>query len=117
MKSRYGSVGAIEGQLDTISVHGRPYFTLYDAVTGRGVRCYFGDSRRAAVLAALGKKVIAHGRLRRDPGGLPRELTDLDEFEVLGKPRGSIKNLPGIYAGLDVRKHLSDIRRPKSPHT
>lgn len=108
--SQGDSVGAIEGQLDTISVHGRPFFTLYDALTGRGVRCYFADNRRAAVLAALGKKVIVHGQLRRDPSGSPRELTDMDDFQVLGKPKGSIKNLSGIYAGLDVRQHLRDVR-------
>jgi hypothetical protein len=108
--SQGDSVGAIEGQLDTISVHSRPYFTLYDAVTGRGVRCYFGDNRRAAVLAALGKKIIAHGELRRDPSGSPTQLTNLDHFEVLGKPKGSMKNLPGIYAGLDVRRQLREIR-------
>lgn len=109
--SRGESIGAIEGQLDTISVHAQPYFTLYDAITGRGVRCYFAEEHRAAVIAALGKKVIAHGRLRRDPSGQPRELRDLDHFAVLGDSGGSIEGLAGIYAGLDVRAYLNEIRR------
>lgn len=103
-------IGAIEGQLDTISVHSQPYFTLFDAVTGRGVRCYFGEERYGAVVAALGKKVIAHGRLRRDPRGSPREMRDLDHFEVLGGAEGSVENLAGVYAGLDVKSYLRDVR-------
>lgn len=105
------AIGAIEGQLDTISVHAQPFFTLYDALTGRGVRCYFTEDRRAKVIAALGKKVIAHGRLRRDSGGHPKELRDLDHFAELGRPAGSLDGLPGVYAGLDVPAYLKDIRR------
>ena len=108
--SQGDSVGSIEGQLDTISVHGRPYFTLYDAVSGRGVRCYFSDEQRATVIPALGKKVLAHGRLRRDPAGVPRELRDLDELTILGRSPGSPDTLPGIFAGLDVREYLRDLR-------
>jgi len=105
------AIGAIEGQLDTISVHAQPYFTLYDALSGRGVRCYFSSERRAAVIAALGKKVIAHGRLRREPNGTPREMRDLDYFAILGEPTGSLDNLPGIYAGVDSESALRDMRR------
>ena len=104
-------IGSIEGKLDTISVHGQPYFTLFDAVSGRGVRCYFGEERFTEVLAALGKKVIAHGRLRRDPRGAPREMRELDYFEMLGKPEGSLDTLPGVFAGLDVKSYLQTIRR------
>jgi hypothetical protein len=109
--SRGEAVGALEGQLETISVHAQPYFTLYDAVSGRGVRCYFTEERRAAVVAAFGKKVIAHGRLRREPNGAPREMRDLDWFEVLGEPKGSLDNLPGVYAGVDSESALRDSRR------
>jgi hypothetical protein len=105
------AVGAIEGQLDTISVHAQPFFTLYDALSGRGVRCYFSNDRRAQVIAALGKKVIAHGRLRREPNGAPREMRDLDYFEVLGEPSGSLDNLPGVYSGVDSESALRDMRR------
>lgn len=109
--SRGDSIGAIEGHLDTISVHAQPYFTLYDAISGRGVRCYFNDERRAVVIAAFGKKVIAHGRLRREPNGSPREMRDLDHIAVLGEPSGSLDGLPGVYAGVDSESVLREIRR------
>lgn len=109
--SRGDSIGAIEGQLDTISVHAQPFFTLFDAVSGRGVRCYFGEDRRAAVITALGKKVIAHGRLRRDPSGVPTQMRELDYFAELGRAQGAIDALPGVYAGLDVESYLREIRR------
>lgn len=108
--SQGDSIGAIEGKLETISVHGRQYFTLYDAVSGRGVRCYFPDAQRANVIKALGKKVIAHGKLRRDPAGIPREMRDLDGFDVLGQTRGSPDTLPGVFAGLDVTGYLKELR-------
>lgn len=108
--SQGDSIGAIEGHLDTISVHGRPYFTLYDAVSGRGVRCYFSEDQRADVVSALGKKVIAHGRIRRDPTGTPRDLRDIDRLVQLGRSQGSPDDLPGIFAGLNVRRYLSELR-------
>lgn len=108
--SQGDAIGAIEGQLDTVSVHGHPYFTLYDALTGRGVRCYFGDSRRAQVVAALGKRMIAHGRLRRDSTGAPREMRDIDELRELSRPEGSADALPGILRGVDVHRLLDEIR-------
>jgi hypothetical protein len=108
--SQGDSIGAIEGQLDTISVHGRPFFTLYDALTGRGVKCYFKEERRALVLRSLGKKMLAHGRLRRDPHGDPKELFDLDHLEPLGDPSGNIRGLAGVFRGIDALQHLRDVR-------
>lgn len=104
------AIGAIEGSLDTVSVHSQPYFTLYDAVTQRGVRCYFPTDWRARVVAALGKRMLVHGRLRRDPSGAPREMRDIDELVELGKADGSPDNLAGVYAGLDVKGYLRDLR-------
>jgi hypothetical protein len=108
--SQGDAIGAIEGSLDTISVHGQPYFTLYDALTGRGVRCYFRDEWKAKAIAALGKRMLVHGRLRRDPSGAPREMRDIDDLEELGRPEGSPDGLAGVFAGLDVRAFLRDLR-------
>ena len=108
--SQGDSIGSIEGKLDTISVHIRPFFTLYDALTGRGVRCYFGEDRRALVLKSLGKKMLAHGRIRRDPGGFPKELRDLDRLDPLGESGGASAGLAGILRGVDVLHRLGDVR-------
>ena len=104
------AIGAIEGSLDTISVHSQPYFTLFDAVTGRGVKCYFSEDMRARVVYSLGKRMLVHGRLRREHGGAPREMRDLDHMEELGRPEGSPDRLAGVFAGLDVKAYLAEIR-------
>jgi hypothetical protein len=104
------AIGAIEGHLDTVSVHLRPFFTLYDALTGRGVKCYFADDRRAEVIASLGKRMLVHGRLRRDPGGAPREMRDIDNLIELGHPGGSPEGLAGVLRGLDVHALLREVR-------
>ena len=104
------AIGAIEGSLDTVSVHSQPYFTLYDALSGRGVRCYFREEWRARVVAALGKRMIVHGRLRRDPSGDPREMRDIDDMRELGRAEGSPDKLAGVFAGLDVKGYLRELR-------
>jgi hypothetical protein len=62
------------------------------------------------VLRSLGKRMLAHGRLRRDPSGLPKELHDLDVLEPLGEPEGSILGLPGIFRGIDAHERLRELR-------
>ena len=54
--------------------------------------------------------MIVHGRLRRDPSGIPKEMRDIDYFEELGRPEGSPDGLAGVFAGLDVRAYLRELR-------
>lgn len=57
------SVGSVTGRLDTIGRRPRPYATVYDERTGRGVRCEFPDPDRLLqqVLDSFGRRVIAEG--------------------------------------------------------
>lgn len=107
--ARGDALGSIEGQLETVSVHGKDSFTIYDAVTGKGVRCYFPEGRLAQALAALGKRVIVQGLVRRDPAGVPREIHDVTNLHVPGPVSGT-DGLAGVYGGLDVRAYLAEIR-------
>ena len=108
----YTSIGAIEGTLETISLHGRPSFTVYDAITGRAVRCEFQPDMRKRVIAALGFKVIVHGKLRRDGVGRPTQIREVDTLRRLGtKPIIRVESLAGIFKGMgDTRDYLAEIR-------
>jgi len=109
----FTSTGAIEGTLETISLHGRPTFTVYDAITGRAVRCEFqADTMRKRVIAALGYKVIVHGRLRRDAAGHPTYMRGVDTLRRLGtKPATPVEALAGLFQGLgETREYLAEIR-------
>jgi hypothetical protein len=107
------SVGGIEGQLDGINIHAQPFFTVYDEVSGRAVRCYFALSDLERILDAMGTKVAVHGQLRRDPAGRPSQMRPVEFFEQLGQ-RGQpvpAPGLSGIYRGLgDSRSYLAVIR-------
>ena len=108
----YTSIGTIEGTLEAISLHGRPTFTVYDAVTGRAVRCEFQPDMKKRVIAALGFKVAVHGRLRRDAVGRPSHVRGVDTLRRLGtKPVVRVESLAGIFKGMgNTREYLADIR-------
>jgi hypothetical protein len=108
----YTSIGSIEGTIEALSIHGRPTFTVYDAVTGRAVRCELSDSMRRTVMSALGSKVSVHGEIRRDATGRPTALRKIDRFRRLGlKASVPVESLAGIFKGLgDSRQHLAGLR-------
>lgn len=68
---RYEDVGAVEGRLEGINVHDRYLFTVYDSVSGRGIRCSFSDELLDEVVAALRHRVTVHGMVRTDAQGEP----------------------------------------------
>lgn len=77
------SFGSIEGRLEGLNIHGQAQFTIWDAVTGRAVRCFFVPEQLDDVTAAVGRKVLVSGRLRRDPEGRPQQIRPVDAFHVI----------------------------------
>ena len=80
------SVGSIEGRLEGLDIHRQPRFTVYDAVTGRAVWCFFESDQIDTVKAAVGHKVIVSGNLRRDTEGRPQQMRRVDFFKVIDQP-------------------------------
>ena len=59
------SYGSVEGQLEGIITHGRRIFYVYDSLSGRQVRCFFGASTSLQVLLKYFEhRVIVSGRVR-----------------------------------------------------
>lgn len=58
---RLKSIGSVEGRLETIALHGRAYFSVYDAVSGGAVKCYFPSEMLDEVRESLGRRVVASG--------------------------------------------------------
>ena len=106
------SLGSVEGQLQGLNIHTQPRFTVYDAVTGRAVRCYFSAADLDAVKDAIGRKVIVSGRLRRDPGGRPQQVRRIEFFEPIDDvPETPPPDAAGLFQGLgDARSYLEMIR-------
>lgn len=106
------SLGSVEGRLEGLNIHGQPTFVVYDAVTGRAVRCYFASEQLDAVKRAVGLKVIVSGNLRRDPAGRPQQIRPVDFFQPIDQPPQVPVNDPaGAYQGLgDTHEYLRWLR-------
>jgi len=63
---KFDSIGTVEGRLEGLIIHGRRRFLLFDALTGREVRCYFDESTLTsdAILQAFGKRISATGTIQ-----------------------------------------------------
>ena len=112
--ARSNTVGAIEGRMDAVNIHGRHRFTIYDAVTGTGTVCHFRHEMLNDVIQAIGKKVLVAGKLRRDFDGKPRDIREITEFRQLGRPDDSpsVLSLEGVYSDIegDTLHYLAEIR-------
>lgn len=82
-------IGTVEGRLESVTVHDRRTFSVYDLLTGERIECSFGHRiPLAAILGAMERRVRVHGAIRyRDTGeivGLVAEtLQPLPEDDAL----------------------------------
>jgi hypothetical protein len=78
------SLGAIEGRLESISVHNnRRSFSIYDLLTGQRIICYFGRRITAEKIgAAVERRVSVYGEIRYRSNGSIISV-DAQDIEVL----------------------------------
>lgn len=70
------AIGSIEGTLEQISVHRKPHFVVYHAISKRAVTCEFDpDKYMATVKHALGKRVNVAGVLKKNFKGETMRIT------------------------------------------
>ncbi len=55
------AIGSVEGRLETLTVHGRRRFFIYDRREGRKMTCFFSDDLLKEALASFGRISIASG--------------------------------------------------------
>lgn len=115
---KYRSLGSAEGTLETISVHGSPRFTIYHSRTKKAVRCDIPATDSTLLdraKEALGRRVIARGRLERNARGEPirikaerlrilRERKDLPTIAELGG------KYPDFTGGLTSEEYVRRMR-------
>jgi hypothetical protein len=66
---RLESEGAIEGRIETMSVHAQNWFNLYDTLTEAAVRCTYTEDLYDKVYAAFNKRALVWGTISRQPDG------------------------------------------------
>ncbi len=84
MGSRYESFGSVEGTLEMISIHRKPRFNVYHAISLRAVQCTLPDELRAKATSALGRRVTASGLISYNVKDEPRSIK-LEEMQVIPK--------------------------------
>lgn len=84
LRERYTDLGSVEGRLEGVNVHASDrYFNLYDELTGRSVKCYFGRRLDIEVIAgALERRVVASGEVHYRASGEVNSVS-VDELMVL----------------------------------
>ena len=74
--------GTIEGRLLALELKGRLHFGIDEILTGKRIKCFFGDEIYNDVLKALRQRVSAYGFIRYRIGGAPAsvEIKELTVF-------------------------------------
>lgn len=113
--AQFDALGSVEGPLEMVTLRGQPYFNVYDAITGRAVRCHFSREMLQEVKDALGRRVVVSGRVRSNPSGEPvsvrvEELRLLRAEEELPKTADIAGLVPDLTEGVSSEEHLRRLR-------
>lgn len=113
---RHHALGAVEGTIETVSVHGGKRFVLYHSRTKKAVICTFDDDEwlRTAV-DVLGRRVSVMGMVYSNARGEPvrvdaRTLRVFRRPEELPTTRSLTGSDPDFTGGLTTEQFLREIR-------
>jgi hypothetical protein len=113
-------LGSVEGELEMVTLRGRRYFNVYSVVTGKATRCYFEDTMRERIRAALGHVVTVRGLIRsfaHDEGQEMIEIADLvvhPDEESLPAPEDIRGIWPDFTSGKPSERYLKERWRGES---
>ena len=93
------ATGALEGRLETITIHGQNAFTIYDPLRRRGTRCVCDADTLDDIPGLLGHRVLVYGDIGYNKGGEPitirvEQIQLLRSRDELPQPH----DLRGIFA-------------------
>lgn len=116
LKSAYADWSTFEGKLETISVHGRTKFNIYEVLTERKIECFFPPEKLQDALASFNQRVAVSGKAKYTQTGEPLSIR-VEEIKVL---RGQ-KELPqaadlkgtNLTGGEDPTKYIRGMRDAK----
>jgi len=93
------SITSFEGVLETLTVHGRPQFNIYDVISRTLIRCYFRSDQLEEARRAFGERVVVYGIGKFRYNGEPESI-EVDEIRV----RRRQSELPqfGDLEGIDI---------------
>lgn len=98
--NKHKSFGSAEGRLETVSVHKGSQFTLYDQLSGEGIKCIFEQSRLKDLLPAFGKRVRVYGEIQYGQLGHPTSIKIEGPLHIF-RDRGELPQA-GDVSGIDI---------------
>lgn len=91
------TIGAVRGQIETISKHKGLRFNLFDLVHNRAISCYLADGQEGIMREMWGKGAIVEGEITRDSSGRPVSVRNITKIsEATAGKRGSYLAARGI---------------------
>ena len=94
--------GAVDGELDMISVRRRAYFVIYEHGSNNQIRCTFPDDWMETVKDMLARRVIVEGNLRYRTDGTVRAMAEPSSINPVPEPRRTIIEFRGALPGCDA---------------
>jgi len=82
-KVRDSAIGSVEGTIETLSIHGRPKFVLYESRTRKAVTCQFTrEDWFERIKEVMGKRVMVAGLVRYNMKGEPLRI-ELENIRLI----------------------------------
>jgi hypothetical protein len=109
------AIGSLEGTLETVYLHDRPHFEVWDVLYNARVPCDFGRELLDKVRAGLGERVRVQGQIAFDRDGRPERMPEVVDLQVLSdRPRPRPAELRGLVpdmtGGLGAARWVRQIR-------
>lgn len=106
----YEDYGSFEGRLETLSVHGRTRFNIFDPITARPVHCYFADEKLQQAHSAFNQRVLVTGTVKYSRIGQPVSIR-VDDIRILvgGVKLNELVEID-ITGGAESGKYIRSLR-------
>jgi len=92
------ALGAVEGVLETLTVHERPTFAIYDVIASRRIECICDRETLDKLLLYLEKRLLVKGEVRFNVGGEPTSVK-VESFRLLeDEDLPQAKDIRGLFS-------------------
>jgi hypothetical protein len=91
--------GTVEGQLLALELSGRLNFGIDETLTGRRIKCFFGDNIYTDVIKSLKQRVAAYGLISYQRNGEPKNI-EIEHLRVFppDSKLPKFKDIIGLYS-------------------
>jgi hypothetical protein len=104
---KYSGYGSVTGKLESITVHNKNEFRVWDEATNKAVTCSFNPAQESLIKDLLRQKVIVAGTVHANSAGVPVKL-DAEHVEAASAVLPTIESMSGLVDDLTEGKTLRE---------